>query len=306
MQGRVLRQERIDAKWIGYALTAGALLLGSVCFAVSLKFFYIPGKIFSGGVPGFAQIITHFTDQTPLKGLLTVENLYFLINIPLLILSYVKLGKRFTIMTVLVVAISTLVANMVPEYQVSHNPLLNAVAGGVLSGIGVGGLVKRGMSSGGFDIIAIVISKATGVNVGFMSFLVNLIVIVGAGVIYQWEYALYTMIALFVSARMIDAIHTNDQRLTAFIVTEYEEAMIESIHRRVIRGVTMLDGKGAYSGDHRKIFMVVVNRYELPALQLAVAEVDVNAFVNIVPSFKVSGRYLNQEQQTSLRQELGL
>lgn len=283
-----------------------AIATGSICFAISMKFFFLPGNIYSSGVPGFSQLITHFTDKTPLRDILTPLNLYFFINVPLLILSYFKLGKQFTIMTVVVVVASTLVGNLFPEYTVSDDPLLNAIAGGAVSGVGVGVLVTFGMSSGGFDIIALVISKATGMNVGFMSFLVNLIVIVGAGVIYQWEYALYTMIAIFVSSRMIDAIHTNEQRLTVFIVTSNEKAMIEAIHRRIIRGVTILEGKGAYSGDARKIFMVVVNRYELSDIQLAVAEADENAFVNIVPSFKVAGRYLNREQQVLFKEQMQL
>lgn len=212
----------------------------------------------------------------------------------------------FTLETNLYIASGSnlsVVSNLVPVYEVTTDPLLNALAGGVLSGVGVGTLVKFGMSSGGFDIIAIVASRAMGLNVGVMSFVVNLVVIIGAGLIYGWEYALYTMIAIYVSSRVIDTIHTNDQRLTAFIVTEHEEAMIESIHNHVIRGVTVLEGKGAYSGAKRKVFMVVVNRYELASLQLAIAEVDSEAFVNVVPSFKVTGRFLNQEQQLSLRQQ---
>lgn len=297
------KQDIIEHQWRNRLLSLGAIVIGAICFAISLNFFYRPGNIYSSGVPGFAQIITYFTDQTSLKDILTVPNLYFLINIPLLILSYVRLGRNFTIMTVIVVAVSSVVSNLVPVYEVTTDPLLNALAGGVLSGVGVGTLVKFGMSSGGFDIIAIVASRAMGLNVGVMSFVVNLVVIIGAGLIYGWEYALYTMIAIYVSSRVIDTIHTNDQRLTAFIVTEHEEAMIESIHNHVIRGVTVLEGKGAYSGAKRKVFMVVVNRYELASLQLAIAEVDSEAFVNVVPSFKVTGRFLNQEQQLSLRQQ---
>ena len=103
------------------------------------------------------------------------------------------------------------------------------------------------------------------------------------------------------SGRMIDAIHTGEQRLTAFIITQHEDAVLESIRVNVIRGVTILDGQGGYSGIKRKILMVVLNRYELYELEYAIRSVDPNAFINVVQSTAVTGAFLNREQQAALR-----
>lgn len=201
----------------GQRILSGVVLwLSALCFAVALNLFYVPNLIFSNGVPGLAQIILAIFKNTPLANLLTAGNLYFILNIPLMILSWLYLGRRFSILTVTSIFLSTLVSNWVPIQQVTDNTLLAAIAGGVISGIGVGLLIKFGMSSGGFDIIALLIAKKTGRNVGFMSFLTNGLVIVGAGFLNSWEYALYSCIAIFIAGMVVDAIHTGEQRLTAF------------------------------------------------------------------------------------------
>ncbi|WP_124057719.1 YitT family protein [Vaginisenegalia massiliensis] len=292
-----------DHAWANYLLQGIVVIIAAFTFAVSLNLFFIPGDIYSAGVSGMAQLLAYFTKQTGLRHLLSTGNLYFLLNLPLIVLSYFKLGRHFTIMTLVVVTVSSLATHLIPIQVVSPNPIMNAIAGGVISGFGVGLTIKFGMSTGGTDIISLVVSKATGINVGFLSFLINLFVIAGAGILFGWEYALYTIVAMYVASRMIDVIHTNEQRLTCFIVTNKEAQLVDMIHQRLIRGITILDGVGAYSREKRHVLMVVVNRYELYDLQLAVSEVDPNAFVNIIQSSKVSGHFLTKEQQRLAREQ---
>lgn len=278
-------------------------LISATLFGISLKCFLMPGNIFSSGVPGLAQIVNYFTKDTALKSILSTGNLYFILNIPLLILSYFKLGREFTIMTIVVVITSTVVTNLVPLTYVSQNPLVNAIIGGVFSGLGAGITIKFGMSGGGFDILSIYLARTFGINVGFMTLITNLIIVLGSGLIYDWEIAIFTIITIFVTSRMIDAIHTGEQRLTAFIVSNNSEAVTASIRSRIVRGATIFDAKGGYSGDKRQVIMVVINRYELHDLQLAIAEADGNAFVNIIQSSKVMGSFLNKEQQSIFRKQ---
>ncbi|MBD3948803.1 YitT family protein [Tuanshanicoccus lijuaniae] len=278
-------------------------LVSSIIFGVAMNFFLIPGEIFSSGVPGLAQLINFFTSKSPLAGILTTGNLYFLLNVPLLILSYLKLGRHFTLMTIIVVIFSTITTNIIPVTYVSQNPLLNAIMGGVFSGAGAGITIKYGMSGGGFDILNVFLAKTFGWNVGSLTFLSNLIVIVGSGMLYTWELAIYTMITIFVTSKMIDTIHTNEQRLTAFIVTNNPADVTANIRMRLIRGTTILEARGGYTGDKRDVLMIVINRYELHELQLAIAEADQNAFVNVVQSTKVMGNFLNRDQQLIMRKQ---
>ena len=272
------------------------ILFSALCFAVSLNMFLIPGDIYSGGVTGISQLITYSLDQfTPFGNIIQTGTLNFLLNIPLLILSYMKLGRRFTILTVVVVAIMTGFTLIIPVQQVSSNPLLNGIVAGALNGLGGGLTIKFGMSAGGIDIIALVINRLVQINVGSLSLLINSVVIVGAGVLYSWEFALYTLISMYVTSRVVNSIHTNEQRLTAFIVTDKEDEVVKSIYGRIHRGITILDGRGGYSKKTRNTLMIVINRYELYDLEMAIGEADIHAFVNIIQSTRVNGNYLNRD-----------
>ncbi|WP_235956369.1 YitT family protein [Ruoffia halotolerans] len=279
------------------------ILFSALCFAVSLNMFLIPGDIYSGGVTGISQLITYSLKQfTPFGNIIQTGTLNFLLNIPLLILSYMKLGRRFTILTVVVVAIMTGFTLIIPVQQVSANPLLNGIVAGALNGLGGGLTIKFGMSAGGIDIIALVINRLVQINVGSLSLLINSVVIVGAGILYSWEFALYTLISMYVTSRVVNSIHTNEQRLTAFIVTDKEDEVVKSIYDRIHRGITILDGRGGYSKKTRNTLMIVINRYELYDLEMAIGEADIHAFVNIIQSTRVNGNYLNRDQQNKLKQ----
>lgn len=281
------------------------ILFSALCFAVSLNMFLIPGDIYSGGVTGISQLITYSLDQfTPFGNIIQTGTLNFLLNIPLLILSYMKLGRRFTILTVVVVAIMTGFTLIIPVQQVSSNPLLNGIVAGALNGLGGGLTIKFGMSAGGIDIIALVINRLVQINVGSLSLLINSVVIVGAGVLYSWEFALYTLISMYVTSRVVNSIHTNEQRLTAFIVTDKEDEVVKSIYGRIHRGITILDGRGGYSKKTRNTLMIVINRYELYDLEMAIGEADIHAFVNIIQSTRVNGNYLNRDQQNKLKKNI--
>lgn len=279
------------------------IIFAALCFAVSLNMFLIPGDIYSGGVTGISQLITYSLKQfTPYGHIIQTGTLNFLLNIPLLILSYMKLGRRFTILTIVVVATLTAFTLVIPVQQVTSNPLLNGIVAGALNGLGGGLTIKFGMSAGGIDIIALVVNRLVPINVGSLSLLINSVVIVGAGFLYSWEFALYTLISMYVTSRVVNSIHTNEQRLTAFIVTDKEDEVVKSIYGRIHRGITILDGRGGYSKKTRNTLMIVINRYELYDLEMAIGEADIHAFVNIIQSTRVNGNYLNREQQIKLKQ----
>lgn len=295
-----------EKPWANTVLQLAVVVFASICFGFALNVFLIPGNIYSSGVTGIAQLITFYTNETAFASLLTTGNLNFLLNIPLIILSFYRLGRTFTLMSLLVVAGTTISANLIPIGGVSENPLLNAIMGGVISGLAGGLTIKVGMSSGGMDIVSVLISKMTGMNIGSLSFIINLFVMGAAGLLFGWEFALYTLISIYVGSRVVDSIHTNEQVLTAFIVTNRTDEVMASIFKRIVRGATILEGQGGYSKDKRDVVMVVVNRYEIHDLQIAVAEADPDAFVNMIQSTKVSGRFLSRDQQKSLRKEVAL
>lgn len=277
----------------------------SLALAISLNFFLIPGDIFSSGITGIAQIVGFFSEKDPLWGkILSVGNLMFLLNFPLVVVSWFRIGKNFTLLTLLVVVLSSVFINWIPVIQVSENPLLNGIMGGVVAGFGSGVAIRYGLSCGGMDIISILFNRLTGMNVGAIGFAINSLIIMASGLIFDWEFALYTLISIYVLSRMIDTIHTSDQRLTAFVVTDLADEVVDAIFKAIVRGATILDGKGGYSKDKREVIMVVINRYEMHALQLAVRSVDEDAFINIIQSTRVMGHFFTRDEQKDMKKQV--
>lgn len=298
--------EYIQARpWLNVLFVLSVAILAALCIGVGLNLFLIPGNIFSSGTSGVAQIINYFAPNIPVIGqFLTVGNLFFIFNAPLVVLSWVKLGRQFTILTLLVVFLSTIATNMIPVTTVSENPLLNAIIGGVICGVGSGVSIKYGMSCGGLDIITLVMARMADMNVAFIGFVINFLIIIASGILYDWEYALYTLISIYALAKTIDGIHTNEQRITAFVVTNNTDDVVNAIYKSIVRGVTILEGQGGYSRDKREVLMVVINRYEMFALQQAVRTSDPAAFINFVRSTKVMGHFFSHDQQVAMKKQV--
>ncbi|KAA0546491.1 YitT family protein [Bacillus sp. BGMRC 2118] len=264
------------------------VIVGALLNAIGLNLFLIPANVYASGFTGIAQLLSSLLhDYTPFS--ISLGILLFLLNIPVTILGWLKVGKSFTFYSFLSVALTTLFLELIPIYTVSPDILLNAVFGGVISAIGIGFTLKYGASTGGVDIIAMVLSRLKDKPVGPYIFILNGIIITAAGMLYGWEKALYTLVALYASTRVIDAIHTRHEKLTAMIITKKGEELKNAIHSRLVRGITIVPAKGAFTNETKDMFMIVITRYELYELEKIIKEVDTNAFTNIVQSTGVFG-----------------
>jgi uncharacterized membrane-anchored protein YitT (DUF2179 family) len=125
--------------------------------------------------------------------------------------------------------------------------------------------------------------------VGNYFFMMNGVIVITAGALYGWDKALYTLVSLYASTRVIDAIHTRYQKLTVMIITKKADGMKKAIHGKLVRGITMLPAKGAFSNEERNMLMIVITRYELYDLERIIKEVDDKAFTNIVETTNVFG-----------------
>ncbi|MDN3015109.1 YitT family protein [Paenibacillus sp. BSR1-1] len=264
------------------------VVAGAFLNALGMNLFLIPANIYSSGVAGMAQLLSKvLSDHTPIN--VSMGFLLLLLNIPVAILGWMKVGRSFTVYSFLSVALSSLFLEIIPVKQVSHDILLNAVFGGVIVAAGVGITLKWGASTGGLDIIAMVLSRLKDKPIGPYMFVLNSIIIVTAGFLYGAEKALYTLVFLYTSTRVVDAIHTRHAKLTAFIITKKADEMKKAIHAKLVRGITMIQGKGAFTNETREIMMIVITRYELFDLERIIKEVDPNAFTNIIQTTGVYG-----------------
>ncbi|HZG71226.1 MAG TPA: YitT family protein [Chondromyces sp.] len=264
------------------------VIIGSLLNAVAMNFFLIPANVYASGFTGVAQLLSNiFTSFTPFT--ISTGILLLLLNIPVTILGWKKVGKSFTLYSFLSVVLMSFFLEIIPITPLSEDILLNAVFGGVIAAVGVGLTLKWGASSGGLDIVAMILSRMNDRPVGNYIFILNAVIIITAGFVYGWEKALYTLVALYATTRVVDAIHTRHEKLTAMIITTKSEELKKAIHAKLVRGITTIPAKGAYSGQQRDVMMIVITRYELYDLEKVLQEVDPNAFTNIVETAGVYG-----------------
>lgn len=264
------------------------VILGSFLLALSLNFFLINANVYASGFSGFAQLLSSiFKDFLSLD--LTTGVLLLLLNIPVLIIGWFKIGKGFTIYSILSVIFSTLFLEVLPVISLSDDIILNAVAGGVIGGIAVGISLKYGASTGGMDIVAMILSRLQDKPIGVYFLILNAIIIFVAGILYEPENALYTMLTLYVTTLVIDAIHTRHEKVTVLIVTHEAEKLREAIHQEMVRGITIIPVTGAYTKSEKNMLYLVITRYELYDLERIINENDPYAFTNIIQTAGIFG-----------------
>ncbi|CCO10946.2 conserved hypothetical protein [Carnobacterium maltaromaticum LMA28] len=270
--------------------------------AIALNNFLIPARVYGAGLNGVSQLLSSFLfDFSHIE--ISTGLLIMLFNIPIALLGWYKVGRDFTLFSFLTVALMSIFSMILPIQEVTNDPIMNAIVGGVISGVGVGLSLKYGFSTGGMDIVSMVLAKTTGRSIGTLMFGINFIVISLAGFAYGWEYALYTLLSIYVLTKVVDTIHTSHQKVTAMIVTQHSAEMTTAIKEKLIRGITLLPAKGGFSGADSSVLMVVVTRYELYDLEQAVKETDPFAFVNILQTNRVIGEFWDSDRQKSHREE---
>ncbi len=264
------------------------ILLGSALQAISLRVFLIPAKLASGGVSGLSQIINHFTGW-PI-GLMVLIG-----NIPLFILGWRFLGgPRFAARTAFAILNFSILIDVplffLPTNGITGDIVLNALYGGVTSGIGFG-LVYRGRgTSGGSDILARILSSWRGIPVTQSYLITDAVIIFLAGISFSWENALYALVMLYVSGIAAESISQGSNILrTGLIITALPDPIKNGIFTRLGRGVTIMDGRGGYSGEEKSILLCVVTRAEIPHLKALTRELDPKAFLIIGQAHEVRG-----------------
>lgn len=264
------------------------VIFGALLVAISLNFFLIEANVYSSGFTGAAQLLSSvFSDFLDFK--VSTGILLFILNIPVAILGWFKVGKGFTIYSVVSVLCATIFLEILPVTHFSDDIILNAVFGGVISGVGIGLTLRLGASTGGMDIVAMVLSRMKDKPIGLYFLTLNAVIIAFAGILYEPENALYTMVTLYVTTRIIDALHTRHEKITAMIITHKSAELQQAIHRKMVRGITILPAKGAYTREDKDMMYLVITRYELYDLERIISEVDPNAFTNIVQTTGIFG-----------------
>jgi uncharacterized membrane-anchored protein YitT (DUF2179 family) len=215
----------------------------------------------------------------------------------MLAVAWWKLSWRFAIFTTLAVLLSSA---LIPVFDTTRvlttDPLINAMFGGALNGMAVGTALRYGVGTGGLDVIGLLVKKHYGFKMGPINLSFNALIMVGAGLTYGWKYALYSIVGVIISSRMIDVFYTRQQQMQVMIITTKPDEMVDSIQNKLRRGVTIIDeARGGYTGRERSVLLTVITQQERFELREAIKEVDEQAFSSTWKIEHTVGRFYEPE-----------
>ncbi|MEQ7218477.1 YitT family protein [Vagococcus fluvialis] len=266
-------------------------VINGILQAIALNMFWRPGHIYASGVTGLGQIVVTLTENT--TGVeLPMSVVLYMLNVPLFILAWYKISKKFTIFTMISVFMTSLFIQIIPVTPLSTDPIICAIFGGAVCGLGVGLALKSGLSSGGLDIVSVTIRKMTGKNVGSLNIIINACIILTSGFLFGWPYAFYSAFSIFVNGKVVDVVFTKQKKMEIMIITTKPDAVIEQVQRRIRRGITILNNaEGAFSHEKQTVLITIITRDQIPLLQIAMRDSDPKAFVSISDNVKIMGNF---------------
>ena len=263
------------------------MLLGSFVYAAGFQFILLPNSIPTGGIGGIAMIINKFTN-------LPIGTLIIVLNIPLFLIAWKKLGLKFMLSSIVGTIVSSLFIDILAifPFELTRDPFLTCVFGGIIYGGGLGLIYRSGATSGGSDIVA----KLMRVRYPFMNFgtamlILDIIIISLYAVIFdKTESAMYALITMFISSKVIDLVlYGADIAKLCIIISDHGDAVRDFIFETLDRGVTFLQGSGGYSEQSKKIVICVIRPRQIVDLRASINKVAPDAFIIITDSREVFG-----------------
>jgi len=266
------------------------LVAGSTVCAVAVNGILIPRQFLAGGFTGLAMLIYYWVPFVPLGVI------YFVLNIPLFVIGWLFVGRRFffySMAGMLIYSLAVLIP--FPEIHIADS-LLNAISAGIITGIGSGILLRSLGSAGGMDILSIIVLKRYSVRLGTTSLFFNAVLMLTAIARLPLEMVLYTLIYIFVSAYFVNLVVIGlSQRKAVLIISALWEDISREIMTRLDRGVTVLHGQGGYSGRQQEILYSVIPFQELGRFKDLIRKVDPQAFVVITDTLEVMGHKVGNQ-----------
>jgi len=258
--------------------------LACVVMAFNINYFFVGNKLAEGGVSGLSLIIHYLSN-------IDVSYLYFALNIPLIILAYIFLGKNFLLKTFFATFVLSVFLKVFASFsEPLDDILLAAIFGGAINGIAIGIVFYAGGSTGGIDIIAKIINKYTGIPISRILLATDFIVLSIVAVIFGKVIFMYTLISLVISSKMIDIIQVGIYSAKGVtIITTKEDEIRKRIMEDTGRGITLIDAKGGYTQKEIGMLYCVVGQYQLIKVKTIVKEVDPSAFMIVADVHEVIG-----------------
>jgi len=266
--------------WNIFLLTVGSFLL-----AMGIKSVVVPHGFVSGGVSGIAVLIYYFSE------ILTPGQWLFALNIPIALVGWIMVSRRFVLYTAYGMLAITAWMELISFTLPVHDHLLAAITGGALLGAGAGISMRSLGSSGGLDILGIILNQRFGFRIGQVSFIFNAALFSVSFSLLETDVVLYSLILVFVTSQIMDYVLSMfNQRKLVFIISERAQIISDAIIKEANRGVTLLEGRGGYTGQPKQVVMTVVNNVQQKKLEELIFTLDPEAFVIFENTFNVIGK----------------
>jgi uncharacterized membrane-anchored protein YitT (DUF2179 family) len=267
------------------AYEIAGLTLGCFLFAFGTNQFLAPVELLAGGLGGVCVIFYHVFGWP-----MGIQ--YFLYNIPLLVLGYIHIGKKFILYTIFSVIISSFFFDWIPIHAIwTKDTLLCAIFGAIISGIGAALILRLGGSVGGIDILSRVVAKYYNISIGRVGLIFSASIVVISAFLFDFQSAMYTILSFFVGTQTYDTILNIAQRNTVMIITNYGDNVSAELNQKFHRGVTSWNAMGVYSHTDRTVLLCVIVNGEWAELLRVVKRIDPDAFVIALPTQKIFGNF---------------
>ena len=264
--------------------------VSAIIYSFGMNTFVKSGNLFPGGYAGIARLLSLLIEKY-LHISLSFSVIYFTMNIITTLIVWKNIGHKFVLYSVLWFTETSILTQLFVLPQLTNDPLLISVFGGVINGIAVGIALRFNASSGGTDFIAIDLSTRLNMPTWNYIFAVNAVVLVLAGLNFGWNQALYSMIFQYVSKEVVNTLHQRYKLKRLHIVTDYPEEVSQAIFSICRHGITKLKCTGEYSHHEHSLLLVTINAFQKDDVLHAVASVDPKAFISINTVEKIVGSF---------------
>lgn len=264
--------------------------ISGVIISLNLELLVRNGGLYPGGFSGLTILIQDIVRKY--SGIeIPYGRLYLLLNLPAVWLGFKKIGKKFTVYTLVTIGTVTFLTEAIPSYTVTNEPMLISIFGGIINGSAIALALSAGATTGGTDFISIFLTENTPLD-GFTVILgFNAIMLSVAGFMFGWDRALYSIIFQYASTQVVRMLNNRYKKDTVFVVTDHPDEVISSLQNCVRHGITEMKVIGAYKGQPRTLIYTVISSPELKKVLRALKETDPQAFVNVIRTERVTGRF---------------
>ena len=258
--------------------------------AWNIRIFVRAGDMIPGGFNGLTLLI-----QSIFSTFLHLELPFSLINLILnaipAIVSFKFIGKKFTLYSCLMIVLSSILTDLLPGFEVTTNPLLISIFGGIINGCAISLCLFANATSGGTDFIAIFFSQRKGIDTWNYIFLGNVVMLVVAGLLFGWERALYSIVFQFASTQILHMLYKRYQKKTLLVITDHPEEVYHVIRDNTNHDATQFTGVGCYEGQERQMLYSVVSAEEAKNTIRDIRKTDPKAFINCLNTEQITGRF---------------